>query len=102
MNEVEHLLVTLSEECSEVSQAVTKCLRFGLYESEDNIEKYTGDRRNNRVRVSHELCDLIAMVELLGEYGVSDFLVGMRDRDRIEAKKEKVRSFSNTPKKKEP
>lgn len=36
MTKTEYLLVVLSEECSEIQQAVTKALRFGLSDIHPN------------------------------------------------------------------
>lgn len=62
MNDTEHLLVCLAEECAEIQQAVAKSLRFGL---EDNYKETTPAQD-----IAREICDLIAVVELLEEAGV--------------------------------
>jgi len=59
MDRLDHLLVTLSEECAEVSQRCTKALRFGLNETQ---LEHTED---NALRLENELSDLLAIMDLL-------------------------------------
>lgn len=94
MNKLEHLLVTFSEECSEIAQATSKALRFGIDEPEENIRRYTNeDKGNNRERISREVSDMKAIMELLEEAGVPEIMAGLTNRERIERKKTKVRYF---------
>ncbi|HML33827.1 hypothetical protein [Sporomusa sphaeroides] len=79
MTETEHLLVCLAEECAEIQQAVTKALRFGL---QDNYKDSTPAQD-----IARELCDLIAVVELLEEAGV---IKKTGTIDAIERKKARV------------
>ena len=79
MNETEHLLVILMEECAEVAKETSKALRFG------EGEVMPGQPLTNRERILHELNDLWAIVEMLGLQQV--------DRDAIECKKAKVAKF---------
>lgn len=53
------LLIILAEECCEVGQRVSKMLRFGVLESEKD-QPY-----DNRQRLSHEIGDLLTVVDLL-------------------------------------
>lgn len=87
MNEQEHLLATLAEEGGEIAYDCTKSLRFGL--NDTNVKEPNGP--NNRERLISELNDLIGVVELMVEkrYLPYDWL----QREKIEAKKEKVRRF---------
>lgn len=55
--ENEILLIT-QEECAEVTQAISKCYRFGL----DNIKP--GKPKTNRQHLAEELGDLQAMIDL--------------------------------------
>jgi hypothetical protein len=55
----DELLVLLIEECGEVIQAATKCLRFGF-----NVDHGTG-YGNNRTALSKECGDLLAVIETL-------------------------------------
>lgn len=86
----EHLLVVGAEEAIEVamsSQAVAKtiqkALRFGL----DSISPVT--QQMTIIQLVSELNDLEAAIEMLREAGVP--LVGLHDREAIDAKKEKVK-----------
>lgn len=58
MNRSEYLLTCLAEECAEVAQRVSKALRFGLNEIQ------AGQASNNAERVSDELADVLAMIEI--------------------------------------
>jgi NTP pyrophosphatase (non-canonical NTP hydrolase) len=55
--ENEILLIT-QEECAEVTQAISKCYRFGL----DNFKP--GKPKTNRQHLAEELGDLQAMIDL--------------------------------------
>ena len=69
--ENEILLIT-QEECAEVTQAISKCYRFGL----DNFKP--GKPRTNREHLAEELGDLQAMIDLCVVSG----LVSKEDVDR--------------------
>lgn len=86
MNIHDHLLVILSEECSEVTKEVSKSLRFGL---KDFHPKY-GNIPND-IRLSDELCDLMGVVEMLQEEGVIPEL----SKEKIENKKIKIKKYMN-------
>lgn len=92
MNDTEHLLTILSEECSEVQVRlselqirISKALRFGLQEIQPE------QLRTNEERIVGELNDLIGVVELLQEE--QGHLLAFPDRAAIEAKKLKVSKF---------
>lgn len=59
MNEQEHLLVCMAEECGEVTQAVTKILRFGL------LNFVPGTNVTNAARLYNELCDIETISKML-------------------------------------
>lgn len=61
---LQEILLILQEECAEVSQAVSKCFRFGL----KNI-KYQS-KLTNLEFLEQELGDLLAMIDLLKITGV--------------------------------
>lgn len=87
MNRLEELLLILSEECAEVSQAAAKCIRFGM-ESE-----YRGVR--NFVQLENELGDFMAMFKLILEESNlrEDFIMAA-----AEAKLVKVEQFMSNGK----
>lgn len=60
----ENLLVTAMEECAEVQQAISKCLRFGL----DNYGP--NDSCKNKTNVIGEFIQLTAIIEKLQADGV--------------------------------
>ena len=73
----------LNEEAGEIVQAVCKCKRFG------ENSKFTVDGFSNIENLSKEINDLIAVVELLQEEGVS--FEKLFDREEIEKKKKRVK-----------
>lgn len=85
MNRTEHLLSCLSEECAEVSQRVSKALRFGL------AEVQPGQDLTNAQRILVELIDLMAVVEMLADENV--IVVGTSTAPAKAAKKAKVEKF---------
>ncbi len=88
MNEqTKELLLILQEECAEVTQAVSKCMRFGP----DQMKP--GKNRTNLNMLEEEIGDLLAMVELL-----IDMNIGVSTEGLTEAKKnkfEKLKKWSN-------
>ncbi len=58
------ILLICQEECAEVTQAISKVFRFG-YDSE-----YNG--RTNQQRLTEEVGDLLAMIDLMFEAGIID------------------------------
>lgn len=84
MNRTDHLLVILSEECSELAVQISKALRFGLDEQRDLPT-------SNRERIQAEYNDLLAVVEMLNWHDASMALY--RDEQRINAKKLKVSKY---------
>lgn len=78
MNEQEHLLTVVSEECAEVSQRACKAIRFGLYEVQP------GQSEDNKRRLEREYAELIAVGELLG--------LRVREEDKA-AKREKLKKY---------
>ena len=88
MNEdLREVLLILQEECAEVTQAISKCMRFGP----DQMKP--GKDRTNLSMLEEEIGDLFAMVELL-----VDCKVGITDQGIFEAKMkkfEKLKQWSN-------
>ena len=85
--ETREILLILQEECAEVSQAISKCFRFGP----DQLKP--GKEFTNINMLEEEIGDLFAMVELL-----VDAKVGVTDQGISEArmkKFEKLKQWSN-------
>lgn len=61
----ENLLVTASEECAEISEAISKSLRFGLDNHHPNNEKL-----DNKNHIMREFYQLQAVIEELQYRGV--------------------------------
>ena len=85
-NKQNEILLITQEECAEVTQAISKCYRFGL----DNYKP--GKPKTNREHLAEELGDLLAMVTLCHDFGLVDFEDVMMAKD---AKLEKLRQWSN-------
>jgi NTP pyrophosphatase (non-canonical NTP hydrolase) len=92
MDEIEHLLVCLAEECGEVAKEVCKALRFGL---DDQVTRDPHGPRGtngptNREKIVAELNDLLGVVAMLRERKVfpldwEDGEAAMKKMDRVEA-----------------
>jgi|TARA_B110000503_G_scaffold12105_1_gene16367 hypothetical protein len=85
-DETKEILLILQEECAEVSQAVSKCFRFGP----DQVSP-TSDKTNIQ-RLQEELGDLLAMIELLTDQNVGVSFAGMDVA--IQAKFVKLKKWS--------
>lgn len=59
----ETLLITL-EECAEVTQAISKCFRFGI----DQIKP--GKPKTNREHLEEEIGDLMCMIDIMIQRGI--------------------------------
>lgn len=88
MTTKENLLVTAMEECSEIQQAISKSLRFGL----DNY--HPADPQNSNVQqILTEYYQLEAVMEMLMDYGILP-RVPKWERTRIKTNKaEKVNKY---------
>ncbi len=90
MTKNENLLVTLSEECAEVQQAVSKALRFGL----DKCNPLTPEI-SNEMDIMIECYQLVTVMEMLIEAGVLHEL----DRTDVSAikkgKRDNVKRFQD-------
>ena len=64
-------LLILQEECAEVTQAVSKCFRFGP----DQIKP--GKERTNIQMLEEEIGDMFAMIELLVEQNIGVTVQGI-------------------------
>lgn len=83
----EDLLILLVEECGEVIQAATKCLRFG-FDVDHGVEY-----GNNKLVLSREVGDLLAIVDALP---LDRFNVGLT-RERKIAKAEAAKKRYGVP-----
>ena len=80
-------LVILQEECAEVTQAVSKCFRFGPDQMMAGLDV------TNMQRLQKELGDLQAMIELLIDNKVGVTAQGLKEAKK--AKFEKLKQWSN-------
>lgn len=85
MNEQQHLLICLMEECGEVAQACAKALRFGL---DDDHQANNPEIVSPRKYIQKELCDLLAVCQLLAETDVLPMI--WIDQNLLIAKKLKL------------
>jgi len=87
MNEqLKEVLLITQEECAEVTQAISKCFRFGL----DNAKP--GKPLTNAEHLEGEIGDLLAMIDLLKYYNVvSDEGLNIAKQAKIE----KLKMWSN-------
>ncbi len=85
MKITDHLLVCLSEECSELAQRATKAIRFGI----DEVQK--DQAWSNSDRIILEFNDILAVAELLEEEGALS--APLRVQGLIDQKKEKLRRW---------
>lgn len=86
MNRREMLLTILAEECAEVTELVSKSLRFGDDSTYDN-------NISNSVWLTYELCDLLAVYEMLVAEGILPNLPQHETLDRISRKIDKVEHY---------
>lgn len=84
MNFKEYILTCIGEEGGEVTQASSKCLRFGMVDFHPD-----NGMQPNGTKLIMEVNDLIAMVELLGETGFID----TKELNSFEAKMAKKEKF---------
>ena len=88
MNRQEHLMTIAMEECAEVSQRISKAMRFGMEQvqrdANDKPEE-NPDRMTNRERIQEEFADLVAVLEMIdtGLVTVTSMQVAAK-RDKVE------------------
>jgi NTP pyrophosphatase (non-canonical NTP hydrolase) len=87
MNDKQHeaLLIT-QEECAEVTQAISKCFRFGLNNNKP------GKSLTNKEHLEVEIGDLLAMIEILEKQGIITVDGVLEAKDR---KISKLKIWSN-------
>jgi NTP pyrophosphatase (non-canonical NTP hydrolase) len=64
--EIKEIMCILQEECAEVTQAVSKCFRFGLTNAKHGVGV------TNVEHLSEELGDLLCMIEIAQNAGIVD------------------------------
>lgn len=90
MSVVDYLLSHLAQECNEVAIRCTKAQMFGL----DEVQP--GQEFTNRERITQELCDVLAMCDVLRDEGVmADVILASRALPYLERKKAKAAKFSD-------
>ena len=60
------ILLIAQEECAEVTQAISKIFRFGM------DAKHPNEDRDNKQRLTEEVGDLLAMIDLMFEASIID------------------------------
>jgi len=85
--ETREVLLILQEECAEVTQAISKCFRFGP----DQLKP--GKERTNINMLEEEIGDLMAMVELLTDMKIGVSVAGIQHAKKN--KFEKLKQWSN-------
>jgi len=86
-DDLREIMLILQEECAEVTQAVSKCMRFGP----DQMKP--GKERTNINMLEEEIGDLFAMVELLVDLQVGVSIPGIQEAKM--RKFEKLKQWSN-------
>lgn len=86
-DETREVLLILQEECAEVTQAISKCFRFGP----DQLKP--GKERTNINMLEEEIGDLMAMVELLTDMNIGVTVEGIQQAKKN--KFEKLKQWSN-------
>lgn len=84
----ENLLVVASEECSEISQAISKAIRFGM----QNHNPYNNGT-NNEYEILVEYYQLQAVFEMLVERGIVRKLTDDEIDTIVADKKAKVKHY---------
>lgn len=85
-DQTKEVMLILQEECAEVTQAVSKCFRFGV----DNFKP--GKPKTNREHLEDELGDLLAMIAILEKMGI---IKQANLEAATKAKIEKLKKWSN-------
>jgi hypothetical protein len=83
MNRLEHILVTLMEECSELQKVTAKALRFGLHDKENRVSD------TNLKKMIYEYSDIVGTVKKLNQEGVNI----RYDKAMTQAKMKRIEEF---------
>ena len=84
INTLQQLMTITMEECGELTQRCSKIMR--KYETLDLIEE------EQRVKLVEELGDVFCMMELMVEYGITDWI---ELQNRADVKLEKLKVWSS-------
>jgi NTP pyrophosphatase (non-canonical NTP hydrolase) len=84
--EIKEVMCILQEECAEVTQAVSKCFRFGF----ENAKHNTG--QTNGEHLAEEIGDLLCMIQIMQDSGVVDPIAVEQAK---QAKYKKLQKWSN-------
>lgn len=87
LNKIDYLLVKLAEEAGEMAQDALKAVELGLTTVEP------GKTLSNAQRLSGELIDVLAVLEMLADEGVELRTEGAALDEGIDRKKAKVEAY---------
>jgi len=87
-HQTEEIMTILQEECAEVITSISKCRRFGLH----TLVPFTETKETNMSRLSKELGDVLAMIDLLVE---QKLVTNQELEEYKQSKIEKLKKWSN-------
>jgi len=87
-HQTEEIMTILQEECAEVITSISKCKRFGLH----TLIPFTETKETNMSRLSKELGDVLAMIDLLVE---QKLVTNQELEEYKQSKIEKLKKWSN-------
>lgn len=85
MTNLQHLMLIAMEECNEVSQRLSKAIRFGL----DEVYPETG--KTNAKSLAEEIADLFTTLEMINE--IRPIEPGWDSSDHEEKKRAKIKKY---------
>lgn len=83
MTKEEHLLVIAMEECNEVAQRLSKALRFGMEQIQQDIDdkpEENPSKLTNKQRIHYEYCQLVAVMEMLNIFPNNDIYINEKKK----------------------
>ena len=87
-HQTDEIMTILQEACAEVITSISKCKRFGLH----TLVPFTETKETNMGRLSKEIGDVLAMIDLL----VEQKLVTNQELEEFKQSKiEKLKKWSN-------
>ena len=87
-HQTEEIMTILQEECAEVITSISKCKRFGLH----TLVPFTETKETNMSRLSKELGEVLAMIDLLVE---QKLVTNQELEEYKQSKIEKLKKWSN-------